>query len=73
MASFPERNDRKYRPKGGFARPSGGPTGPAKPPQDKAAVDWLWGWHAVTAALANPRRAAPRSSAWGRAPIARGH
>ncbi|WP_249138133.1 23S rRNA (guanosine(2251)-2'-O)-methyltransferase RlmB [Phenylobacterium montanum] len=64
MASFRERNDRKFRPKTGAERPSQGRPGPHKAPHksahDKASSDWLWGWHAVEAALANPRREKPR-------------
>ncbi len=60
MASFHERNDRKFRPKTGAERPSQGRSEPRRAHTDKASVDWLWGWHAVLAALANPRRAPPR-------------
>lgn len=56
MASHPERNDarkaKKFRPQTGFRKPRdrGGHA-----PSD----DWIWGWHAVEAALSNPRRGAP--------------
>jgi 23S rRNA (guanosine2251-2'-O)-methyltransferase len=53
VASPPERNDarkgRKFRPERRFSHR-------AEPPAD----DWIWGWHAVGAALANARRGAPR-------------
>ncbi len=64
MSSFRERNDRNtpvrqsdegYRQspqKGG--RPQYKRTGPSDPDQ------WVWGWHAVEAALVNPARPAPK-------------
>lgn len=64
MSSSHERNDRKrWRPEGS-KQPSPGRFPPAKgrPKQgpDKDGADWLWGWHTVVAALANPERPAPR-------------
>ncbi len=56
MASNPERNDarkaKKFRPQTGFRRPQ-------NKPRETPSDDWIWGWHAVEAALGNPRRGAP--------------
>lgn len=53
MSSHSERNDAR---RGKNRRPASGPQRRAEPLSD----EWLWGWHAVAAALANPRRQPPR-------------
>jgi len=61
VASHPERNDarkgKKFRPQTGFRKPPNRP--PAKG-REAPSDEWIWGWHAVEAALANTARAAPQ-------------
>ena len=60
MASSPERNDRKRGNSERFHSRKPGGHGHARGPGERGGADWLWGWHAVVAALANPRRGPPR-------------
>jgi 23S rRNA (guanosine2251-2'-O)-methyltransferase len=60
VSSSPERNDRKRGNSERFhSRKPGGP-GHVRGPGERGGADWLWGWHAVVAALENPRRGPPR-------------
>ena len=64
MSSFRERNDRKG-PKGPSVDRQRGHVGPQKrsEPRPRSGGDpdqWIWGWHAVAAALVNPDRPEPR-------------
>jgi len=65
VTSSSERNDRKSRFPGpsrrGDFQGQTAPRGPRRRPEGRGDPGgWVWGWHAVEAALANPERTAPR-------------
>ena len=60
MARHPRRNDGKTQGAGWSPAAHRGARPAAKHASASAAADWVWGWHATLAALANPQRGAPR-------------
>jgi len=60
VSSSHERNDRKSRSDHHRKPAHSGRRDAPKRHVREEGYDWLWGWHAVEAALANPRREAPK-------------
>jgi 23S rRNA (guanosine2251-2'-O)-methyltransferase len=58
VARHPRRNEGKGQ--GAGWSPARGARPAAKHGPASAAPDWVWGWHATLAALANPQRGAPK-------------
>lgn len=64
MSSFRERNDRSGGSgaprKDRRGKPGRAPHGRGEKPGGPDPGDWIWGWHPIQAALANPARPGPR-------------